>query len=163
MRKANFPSGTGFWLLVGTVILAAVLLTSSVSKRRTRANTFFCDQCGCQLRVTSDSLLNVPGQIREQRKIERTDLSNWYEAHFGTNCTHTWLTNHLSSATYLALGEIRLWELVGSSGSFSTPSITHFSADDQARVEELFSKSPDMCKKFISDELQMKERVDSTN
>ncbi len=150
-----------FWFtIIACVVFLVVSAPFLIAKRQKNTKTFICDQCGIRLWVTSDELVRSSGAARENRSLEQTELSRWFSAHITKNCPHTWRFNHSSRQTYVSLAGLRIWKISGGAGSSPTPPIVFFSADDRAKVESLFQRSPAACQKFIHDRLQGKEETD---
>jgi len=146
------------WLIAVTcAVIAGVLAPFAIAKRHKSNKAFICDQCGIRLWTKSDALVSSSASASEQRTLEHTALSRWFDSHITNNCQHTWQFNHSSAQTYLSFAGARLWNISGSSGSSTTPSLVYFSSEDRARVESELSRSPDACRSFIRARLQGKE------
>jgi hypothetical protein len=155
------PPRFRIWVWVLVAIIAVVLLVSFATTRRHKGmSTYFCEQCGMRLWVTTDYKIGSAPQKSEQRRLEETDLSRWFKTYVSTNCEHTWHFNHLTGHTYLSIAGRQLWRISGLAGSYPTPPIILMFESERARVEGLLHESPEKCRSYIHDRLQWKAETD---
>jgi hypothetical protein len=155
---AKFAPKVPLWaVMLLCCVMVAALAPFIITKRHESAKALICDQCGIRSFVVSEKLVESLNPIREQSSFEETDLSLWFRAHISTN---TWRLNGSSGETYWRLAGLRLWKISSSSGSWTTPSLIYFSADERAQLEGLLRRSPDACRNFIHAKLQGKEGPD---
>jgi len=148
-----------WWVAAVMVATLAASVPFVLGRMHESTNAFICDRCGVRLWIISGELAGKSTAVHEERTLEHTALSRWIATHVSTNCLHTWAFNHSASQTYATLSGIRLWKIVGSSGSAPTPSLVYFSAADQACLENLLSQSRDECQRYIQARLQGKEGI----
>jgi len=161
LHMAKFTPRVPLWLVVvACLVLTGALAPFAIVKKHKASKALVCDQCGIRLWIASDGLVSSSTPATEQRTLEHTALSRWFDSHITTNCQHTWRFNHSSGQTYLSLAGLCLWKISSVSGSSPTPPLVYFSVDDQARVESLLLRSPDACRSFIHARLQGKEETD---
>jgi hypothetical protein len=131
------------------IAIAATLFPLPYLARRENTAAYICNQCGIRLRTVSNELVGSWAQAHEQRTLEPTELSRWFESHISDKCQHTWQFNHSGSRIYASLAGVRLWTYSGSAGSSVTPRLVFFSADDRAHVESLLKESGEACRQHI--------------
>jgi hypothetical protein len=158
---AMIPPRFRVWLWALGGLFVAVLLVSFATVRRHKGTTtYFCEQCGMRLWVTSDYPVGSAPEASEKRRLEDTDLSRWFNSHVNTNCEHTWHFNHSTGYTYLSVGGRQIWRISGGAGSYPTPPIILMSDSERAQVESLLRDSPEKCRRYIHDRLQWKTEAE---
>jgi len=154
-------SKSRFWVWVFSGILVTVLLLSfATTRRRKGTTTYFCEQCGMRLWVTSDYRIGSSPETSGERRLEDTDLSRWFKTHISTNCEHAWHFNHSTGYTYLSVAGLQMWRISGAAGSYPTPPIMLMFDSERPQVESLLRKSPEKCRSYIHDRLQWKTNVE---
>lgn len=145
--------------MVACLIAIVALLFVTTRRSKTTAD-YFCNRCGIRLWVTTDQPLHSSAPAQEQRTLEQTGLSRWFTAHLSTNCEHAWNTNHVSTLVYVSLAGHRLWKDFGASGSWTTPPLIYLGSNDSAHLEAVLKESPEACRLFIHERLQLKPETD---
>ena len=158
------PMRRRLWLGMGCGIVVVALLIPLVTTRRTESSTtYFCELCGMRLWKTSDDVVGTNKERSNERSLKETDLSRWFQVHFGPTCQHKWHFNHLSSRTYRSFAGRRLWVIGGEAGSYATPDIIDLTDEKREKLELLFRKNPESCRRYIHDRLQRKEETGESN
>src|SRR5262249_40225454 len=143
------PRFRGSVWVVGGILVAVLLVSLTTPKRHSGTTTYFCEQCGMQLRVTSDYPIGSAPETSDERRLEDTDLSRWLKTHVSINCEHKWHFNHSTGYTYLSVAGRRIWRISGAAGSFPTPPIILMFDSERTQVESLLRESPEKCRSYI--------------
>ena len=158
---AKLPPKIRAWIwLLGGIVVAVLLLSLATTRRHKGTTTYFCDQCGMRLWVTSDDIVGSISESPKERRLEDTDLSRWFKTNISTNCEHSWHFNHSTGYTYLSFAGRQIWKIAGAAGSYPTPPIMLLFEGERARVESLLHESPEKCRSYIHDRLQWKPDTD---
>lgn len=107
-----------------------------------------CTKCGL-LRQTTEERLIGNKQIKVvSEAIRPTEISMWYQKHFGVCANHTWILQRSTRRDFASIFGLQ-W-----GGHHQDTSVQgcdgHLNAQDRQRLDELFVQDKAACKKAIS-------------